>query len=101
MNIIKQQLQVSLTKTEVNTLMQKALTDEATSAGMKRLLAPLLADAFPQFPTFSNITIENVKEDGSAVVALREPRETTVKVIKDDSTITEDVNSESKDNTKT
>jgi hypothetical protein len=75
LEILKQQINISLTKGEVNTLLAEALSDPDSAAAIKRILNPLLADKFPQFPTFTNITLGDTAEDGSTTVTLREPRQ--------------------------
>lgn len=76
MEIIQSQIQVTLTKQQLNDLIQEALSTDA-GAAIKRAITPLLADAFPQFPGFSNITIGDTDESGQTVVTLRQPRQTT------------------------
>ena len=72
MEIIQSQINVTLTKSQLLELIQEALTTEAGTA-IKRAIAPLLADSFPQFPEFSAITIGDTDESGQTVVTLRQP----------------------------
>lgn len=76
MEITKPQIQLSLTKTEMNQLISEGLTDSETSAAIKRALTPLLANSFPQFPDFTNITLGETDESGATEVILKQPRET-------------------------
>lgn len=79
LEIIKPQIQVTLTKTEVNQLITEALADPDSAAAIKRVLNPLLANKFPQFPTFTNAAMSTTLEDGSTIVTLREPKQTAPK----------------------
>jgi len=74
MQVIKPQIQVTLTKTELNTLLTEALTNETASAAIKRALNPLLSTAFPQFPEFTQATLGDIAEDGSITAILRQPK---------------------------
>ena len=47
---------------------------------IKRAIAPLLANAFPQFPNFTNITLGETAEDGTTSVILKQPRQVEAKV---------------------
>lgn len=76
MEIIKPQIQLTITKSELNQLITEALADPTTAATIKRALTPLLANSFPQFPGFTNITIGDTDESGATEVTLRQPRET-------------------------
>ena len=75
MEITKQQIQLNLTKTELNSLIADALTNPDSAAAIKRVLNPLLADSFPQFPEFTNITLGDTDESGATQVILKQPRE--------------------------
>jgi hypothetical protein len=74
MEIVKQQIQITLSKAEVNTLLTEALADESASAAIKRALNPLLSNSFPQFPDFTQATLGDTAEDGSVTVTLRQPK---------------------------
>ena len=74
LNINKQQLNITLNKTELAAIIAEALTDETAGASIKRVLNPFLANSFPQFPSFTNISLGATSEDGSTVVTLREPK---------------------------
>lgn len=78
LELIKQQIQLTINKTELNNLITEALSNPDTSAAIKRAIQPLLADSFPQFPDFTNITLGDTAEDGSTVVILKQPRQTVV-----------------------
>ena len=65
MEIIKPQITISITKGELNTLIAEALTNPDTAATIKRAISPLLANSFPQFPDFTNITLGETAEDGT------------------------------------
>lgn len=82
MEIIKQQINISINKTELNALIAEALSNPDTAATIKRAISPLLADAFPQFPEFTNISIGDTAEDGSTLVILKQPRQTVDTPIK-------------------
>lgn len=79
LELIKQQIQLTINKTELNNLITEALSNSDTSAAIKRAIQPLLADSFPQFPDFTNITLGDTAEDGSTVVILKQPRQTEPK----------------------
>lgn len=79
MNVIKQQIQITINKTELNTLISEALANPESAAAIKRVLAPALAGSFPQFPDFTNISIGETEEDGSTVVVLKVPRQAVPK----------------------
>lgn len=80
MEIIKSQIEISITKTELNTLIAEALTNPDTAAAIKRTIAPLLAKSFPQFPAFTNITLGETAEDGTTSVILKQPKQIEPKV---------------------
>ena len=82
MEIIKPQITISITKGELNTLIAEALSNPDTAATIKRAISPLLADAFPQFPEFTQISIAETAEDGSTLVILKQPRQTVDTPIK-------------------
>ena len=80
MEIIKPQITISITKTELNTLIAEALTNPDVAATIKRAIAPLLANSFPQFPDFTNITLSETAEDGTTAVILKQPKQVEPKV---------------------
>ena len=82
LELIKSQIQISINKTELNALIAEALSNPDTAATIKRAISPLLADAFPQFPEFTNISIGDTAEDGSTLVILKQPRQTVDTPIK-------------------
>lgn len=73
LNIIKSQINLSLTKTDVTNILNEAMQDETASASIKRILNPFLADKFPQFPDFTAISLGETADDGSTIVALKQP----------------------------
>lgn len=73
MELIKSQISITLTKGELNQLIAEALADSESSAAIKKVLNPLLADKFPQFPDFTVITIGDTDESGSTQVILKQP----------------------------
>lgn len=73
MELTKTQIQVSMNKTELNSLISEALENPDTATAIKKVLSPLLANAFPQFPDFSVISIGETAEDGSTLVILKQP----------------------------
>lgn len=73
MEIIKPQISVSITKTELNSLINEAMAMPDYAAAIKRVLSPLLAESFPQFPEFTNVTIGDTDESGVTQVILKQP----------------------------
>lgn len=73
MELIKSQIQLTLTKSELNQLLTEALADAESSAAIKKVLNPLLADKFPQFPEFTVIFLGDTDESGSTQVILKQP----------------------------
>ena len=73
MELIKSQISITLTKGELNQLIAEALADSESSAAIKKVLNPLLADKFPQFPDFTVIAIGDTDESGSTQVILKQP----------------------------
>lgn len=80
LELIKSQIQISITKTELNTLIAEALTNPDTAAVIKRAISPLLANSFPQFPDFTNIALGETAEDGTTAVILKQPKQVEPKV---------------------
>ena len=80
LELVKSQIQISITKTELNTLIAEALTNPDTAATIKRAISPLLANSFPQFPDFTNITLGETAEDGTTAVILKQPKQVEPKV---------------------
>ena len=80
LELINSPIHISLTKTELNTLIAEALTNPDVAATIKRAIAPLLANSFPQFPDFTNITLGETAEDGTTAVILKQPRQVEPKV---------------------
>ena len=72
LEIIKSDIQITITQTQLVDLIKEALSTDAGPA-IKRAITPLLADAFPQFPEFTNISIGDTDESGQTVVTLRQP----------------------------
>lgn len=73
MEITKPQIIVSITKTELNSIIAEAMAIPEYAAAIKRILNPLLADAFPQFPEFTQITLGETDESGATQVILKQP----------------------------
>ena len=73
MEIIKQQIIVSITKTELNSLIAEAMANPDSAAAIKRVLNPLLVDSFPQFSEFTQISLGDTDEGGSTQVILKQP----------------------------
>ena len=80
MELIKSQITITITKGELNTLIAEALTNSETAAAIKRAITPLLANSFPQFPDFTNITLGETAEDGTTTVVLKQPKQIEPKV---------------------
>ena len=85
MELIKSQISITLTKGELNQLIAEALADSELSAAIKKVLNPLLADKFPQFPDFTVITLGDTDESGSTQVILKQPTTKASKDTKDQS----------------
>ena len=77
MEIIKPQINIELTKSELNSIIAEAMTDPLASNAIKRILNPFLANSFTQFPTFTNIAIGDTDADGITTVVLRQPKQST------------------------
>lgn len=77
LEITKPQIHIQLNKGEMNNLLAEAMADPLASNAIKRILNPFLADAFPQFPDFSQVTIGDTDEDGTTTVILKQPRQST------------------------
>ena len=73
MEIIKQQIIVSITKTELNSLIAEAMANPDSAAAIKRVLNPLLVDSFPQFSEFTQISLGDTDEMGLTQVILKQP----------------------------
>ena len=82
MELINSQISITLTKGELNQLIAEALAESESSAAIKKVLNPLLADKFPQFPDFTVITIGDTDESGSTQVVLKQPTTSTPKAPK-------------------
>ena len=85
MELIKSQISITLTKGELNQLIAEALAEPESSAAIKKVLNPLLADKFPQFPDFTVITLGDTDESGSTQVILKQPPTKASKDTKDQS----------------
>ena len=81
LEIIKSDIQITLTKTQLVDLITEALSTDA-GATIKRAITPLLAESFPQFPEFTNISIGNTDESGQTVVTLRQPPKSKPRAVK-------------------
>lgn len=77
LEITKPQIHIQLNKGEMNNLLTEAMADPLASNAIKRILNPFLAEAFPQFPDFSQVTIGDTDEDGTTTVILKQPRQST------------------------
>ena len=78
LEIIKPQIHIELTKSELNSVLTEAMADPLTSNAIKKLLNPFLANAFPQFPDFTIIAIGDTDESGTTTVVLKQPKQSTV-----------------------
>lgn len=72
MEIIKSDIQITLTKSQLLEVIQEALSTDAGPA-IKRAIAPILAKSFPQFQEFTNVSIGDTDKSGQTVVTLRQP----------------------------
>ena len=77
LEIIKPQINIELTKSELNSIIAEAMTDPLASNAIKRILNPFLANSFTQFPTFTNIAIGDTDADGITTVVLKQPKQST------------------------
>lgn len=82
MELIKQQITISITRGEMNALIAEALANPEIATAIKRAISPLLADSFPQFPEFTQISLSDTAEDGSTMVILKQPKQTAETPIK-------------------
>ena len=73
MEIVKPQIQLTINKGEFAQLLSEAMTDADSSAAIKKVLNPLLANKFPQFPEFTVVTLGATDESGSTQVILKQP----------------------------
>ena len=73
MEIIKQQIIVSITKTELNSLIAEAMANPDSASAIKRVLNTLLVDSFPQFSEFTQISLGDTDEAGTTQVILKQP----------------------------
>lgn len=71
MELIKQQIQITLTKTDMTNILNEAMQDETANASIKRILNPFLADSFPQFSEFNAVTLGDTADDGSTTAILK------------------------------
>ena len=79
MEIVKQQIQLTLNKTEFVELVMECMLSENAGA-LKRALQPTLVGKFPQFPTFNQITLGAINLDNLSVnVSLRIKKEIEAK----------------------
>lgn len=74
------QIQVSINKTALNNIISDILASENNGALLKSI-TPHLAGKFPQFQEFTNVSIENIDENGAATVVLKIPRTVTAKEV--------------------
>ena len=89
LEIIKPQLNIELTKSELNSIIAEAMTDPLASNAIKRILNPFLASSFTQVPTFTNITLGDTDVDGITPVVLKQPKQSTT-VVKPSAGVIED-----------
>ena len=74
MEIIKNQINLTITKSELNALIVEGLANPDCTAAIKRALNPLLAESFPQFPDFTHISLGDTDEStGLTQVILKQP----------------------------
>lgn len=72
MEIIKSQINITITKTELNSIIAEAMTDPLSANAIKRILNPFVANSFPQFPDFTNISLGDTDADGTTTVVLKQ-----------------------------
>lgn len=89
MNLIKNQIQLNLTKSELNTILAEAMQDETAGASIKRILNPYIANSFPQFPEHTGVTLGSTSEDGTTTVTLKVPAKRTVVIEETTETVEE------------
>jgi hypothetical protein len=83
------QIQVSVNKTQLTGIIADILASENNTA-LLRAITPHLAGSFPQFPAFTNVSVDSINEDGSANVTLKVPRITTANSTESDEPTTVD-----------
>ena len=81
MDIIKQQINITISKTELNNIIAEAMTDPLSANAIKRILNPCIANSFPQFPDFTNVSIGDTDEDGVTTVVLKQATKPVVKPV--------------------
>lgn len=84
----KNLIQLSISKTEMNTILAEAMKDEVAGAAIKRILNPFLSEAFPQFPEHTNVVLSTTDDLGFTVATLKVP------VKRGTATVTDEVNVE-------
>ena len=77
MELIKNQITLSINKTEMTQIINEALTDETAGAAIKRAIGPFISESFTQFPDFTNITVGATDENGATEITLKQPRQAT------------------------
>lgn len=75
-----QQINVNVNKTQLMGIISDILASEDNSS-LLRAIQPQLANKFPQFPEFTNVSITGINSDGSAAITLKQP---VVRVTKQD-----------------
>lgn len=87
LEIIKPSIQITISKSDLNSIIAEALADADASTAIKRILNPFISGSFPQFPEFTNVTLGDTDESGATTVILRMPRQTATTEPKVDSPI--------------
>jgi hypothetical protein len=77
LEIVTPNINIEISKGQLNSLIAEAMTDPLASNAIKRILNPFLASSFTQFPTFTNITLGDTDADGITTVVLRQPKQST------------------------
>jgi hypothetical protein len=72
MEVLVNEIEVKLNKTQVSAIIATAL--ESDDKALRRALAPYVKDMFPQFPTFTQASVNCVDDKGNLRVVLREPK---------------------------
>ena len=72
MELIKSQINITITKAELNSIITEAMADPLSAGAIKRILNPFNSNAFPQFHDFTNVSIGDTDADGITTVVLKQ-----------------------------
>ncbi len=80
LEIVTPNINIEISKGQLNSIIAEAMTDPLASNAIKRILNPFLTTSFPQFPTFTNITIGDTDADGITTVVLKQPKQSAATI---------------------